>query len=479
MSGEAAGREPYTVVTDDHGMTKENRMRNRDVKTAARTSAALAAAALLLSACGAQGAASTGTPSATATVTVTQAQIDTAMNTPTTLEFWSWVPNIQNEINLFEAKYPNIKVNLSNQGGNTAQYQKLRTSMSSGAVPDVAQIEYSFLPSFTLTKGVLDLAPYGFGSLKSDFTAAAWGQVTQGNVVYGLPQDVGPTGQLYRTDIFAKAGIPAPTSWDSYAADAATIKAKTGAYISDLPGNSMSPMLALLWQAGAKPFAFDGNKTVTIDLSSPAVKKVVSFWNDLIQKNLIATDNQLDDNWYQSVAAGKYASWLAAAWGPVFLQGTAAKTSGLWSATPMPQWDASKPASGNQGGSADVVMKDSKNPIAASQLVKFINDDPSSATMLATKQFLFPSNIATQKAPEFTDQTMAFYAGQKVNAVFTGISSTVDPNWQWLPYNDYVSSSFKETLGKAITDKTDLLTGLAAWETQIKQYGTQQGFTVK
>ena len=452
-------------------------MRSRNLSAAAKATAALAAAGMILTGCASQGGSSA--PTTTPASTVTQAQIDAAMNKPTTLEFWSWVPNIQDEISLFQAKYPNIKVNLSNQGGNTAQYQKLRTSISSGDVPDVAQIEYSFLPSFTLTKSVLDLAPYGFGDLKSDFIPAAWGQVAPRSSVYGLPQDMGPTGQLFRTDIFSKAGIQAPTSWDKYAAQAQTVKDKTGAYITDLPGNSMSPMLALLWQAGAKPFTFDGNKTVTINLSSTPVKKVVGFWNDLIQKDLVATDNQLDDNWYQSISSGKYASWLAAAWGPVFLQGTAANTSGKWSATALPQWNTSKPASGNQGGSADVVMKGSKNPIAAAQFVKFINDGTPSATMLATKQFLFPSNVATQKSSEFTNQELAFYGGQKVHAVFTDIATTVDADWQWLPYNDYVSSSFKETLGKAITDKTDLLTGLTAWEAQIKQYGQQQGFTVK
>jgi len=452
-------------------------MRRNSVTAAAKATAALAAASMLLAGCAGSG--GSNAPVAAKASTVSQAQIDTAMGTATTLEFWTWVPDIQNEIDLFEAKYPKIKVNVSNQGGATAQYQKLRTAISSGDVPDVAQIEYSFLPSFTFTGGVLDLAPYGFADLEPDFVPAAWGQVAQRGAVYGLPQDVGPTGQLFRTDIFSRAGIQAPTSWEDYPAAAQTIKDKTGSYISDLPGNSMSPMVALLWQSGAKPFAYDGDKTVTIDLSSDEVKKVVGFWNDLIQKDLVSTDNQLDDNWYQSISAGKYASWLAAAWGPVFLQGTAANTSGLWSATPLPQWDGSTAASGNQGGSSDVVMKGSKNPIAAAQLIKFINDDPSSTTKLATEQFLFPSSVATQKAAEFTDQKLAFYGGQKVNAVFIGISETVDPDWQWLPYNDYVSSSFKETLGKAITDKTDLLTGLAAWETQITTYGEQQGFTVK
>jgi multiple sugar transport system substrate-binding protein len=118
-------------------------MRIKSVTVAAKTAAGLVAAGLLISGCATQAPSSSSSTgaSASATTTLTQAQIDTAVSTPTTLEFWSWVPDIQNEINLFEAKYPKIKVNLSNQGGNTAQYQKLRTSISSGDVPDVAQIE--------------------------------------------------------------------------------------------------------------------------------------------------------------------------------------------------------------------------------------------------------------------------------------------------------------------------------------------------
>lgn len=455
-------------------------MRSKSVSTAMKAMAALAAAGLLLTGC-ASGSDSNDTGTGTATgTTISQEDVDAAMDTPTTLEFWTWVPEIQKEIDLFEAKYPKIKVNLSNQGGATAQYQKLRTAISAKDVPDVAQIEYSFLPSFTLTGSVLDLAPNGFADLGSDFIPSAWGEVAKGDAVYGLPQDIGPTGQLFRTDIFETAGVDVPETWDEYAAAAQTIKDKTGSYITDLPGNSFSPMIAFLWQAGAKPFGFDGDKTVTIDLSSDKVKEVVSFWDDLIQKDLVATDNQLDDNWYQSIASGKYASWLAAAWGPIFLQGTAAQTSGLWSAAPLPQWDASKPASGNQGGSADVVMTDSKNPIAAAEFIKFLNHDAESTDMLSQEpQYLFSPNKATLNSAEFKDQEFDFYSGQKVNGVFSDIADTVSTDWQWLPYNDYVSSSFKETLGKAITDQTDLLAGLAEWESQITEYGEQQGFTVK
>ncbi|WP_029150343.1 ABC transporter substrate-binding protein [Microbacterium indicum] len=441
-----------------------------------RTVAVLGAAALSLSLISCAG----GTTSdGTAAAGPSQEEIDEALSTPTTIEFWSWVPDIQNEIDLFEAKYPDITVNLQNQGGATAQYQKLRAAIKSGDVPDVAQIEFSFLPSFTITDSVLDLAPYGIADLEGDYAASAWSQVSTGDQVWGLPQDLGPTGLLYRTDLLEEAGVEVPATWDEFAEAAATVKEKTGAYLTDLPGNSFSPILALLWQAGARPFGYDGDNTITLDFDSEEMQRVIGYWNDLIQQDLVATEPQLDDNWYQRMSRGDYASWLAAAWGPVFLQGTAANTTGLWAAAEMPQWDSSAPASGNQGGSADVVLADSDDAIVAAEFVKFLNHDEESTDMLATEQYLFPSLVATQENPEFREQELEFYDGQQVNDVFVGISDTVAADWQWLPFNDFASSSFKETLGAAITERTDLFAALDEWEQQLSDYAEQQGFTVE
>ncbi|BDZ51854.1 hypothetical protein GCM10025867_40950 [Frondihabitans sucicola] len=73
----------------------------------------LLAVALVLSGCSASG--GTGGTGGT-TKTVSQADIDKAMDTPTTLTFWSWVPDIKNEVALFEKKYPKVKVKLENVG---------------------------------------------------------------------------------------------------------------------------------------------------------------------------------------------------------------------------------------------------------------------------------------------------------------------------------------------------------------------------
>ena len=87
------------------------------------------------------------------------------MDTETTLTFWTWVPDITNQVELFTDKYPKMKVDVVNVGQGAPHYQKLRTAIQSGqGAPDVAQVEFQFINSFTLGDGnLLDLTPYAPG----------------------------------------------------------------------------------------------------------------------------------------------------------------------------------------------------------------------------------------------------------------------------------------------------------------------------
>jgi multiple sugar transport system substrate-binding protein len=449
-------------------------MRKKAPRTAVTLGAGLLAVALALTGCtGGSGTGGTTGP-------VSQADIDKALKTPTTLTFWTWVPDIKNEVALFEKKYPAIKVNVENVGQGAPHYQKLRTALKAGkGAPDVAQVEFQYISSFTVTNSLLDIAPYGATKLSDQYVPWVWNQVKQDKAVYAIPQDSGPMGNLYRKDILDKAGITkAPETWAEYATAAKTVKETTGVYMSNLASSQAGQMLGLLWQAGVKPFGYDGSKGVTVDVNSAEAKKVAAYWQDLIQKDYVSTDPDFTDSWYQGLANGKYAGWLTAAWAPVFLQGTAAKTSGLWSAAPLPQETAGTQASGNWGGSSDAVLKTTKNPIAAYELAKWINNDPAPTLEFANKQFLFPTSNATLKDPAWVDQPAPFYGGQKVNALFADISKTVDTKFEWLPYMDYAYSSYTETMGKALSDKGDLSAGLDAWQKALVTYGTQQGFAV-
>ena len=449
-------------------------MRNAP-RTAVALGVGLVTAALLLTAC-TPGGSSTGSGA----TTVTQAEIDKAMKTPTTLTFWTWVPDIQNEVNLFEKAYPAITVKVENVGNGLPHYTKIRTALKAGTgAPDVAQIEYQYISSFNVTKSLLDLAPYGAGKLKSEYVPWVWNQVSSGDAVYSIPQDSGPMGNLYRTDILKAAGITeAPKTWDEYATDAAAVKSKTGSYISNFAPNDPGQTVGLLWQAGAKPFGYDGKKGVTVDVNSAKAKEVLAYWQKLSQAGLVSVDPDFTDQWYQGLAKGTYAGWLTAAWGPIFLQGTAKDTSGLWAAAPLPQYPGGTEASGNWGGSSDAVLATSKNKIAAYELAKWINNDKSSTSLFASKQSLWPTANNVLTDPSFVDQKSEFYGGQQVNKTFSAISSTVDTKFEWLPYMDFAYSSFNDTVGKAISAKGDLSAGLDAWQKALVDYGTQQGFAV-
>lgn len=426
----------------------------------------------------------TGCAPATGTGTTKKASaadVKKALNTPTTLTFWSWVPDIQNEIDLFTKAYPKITVKHVDTTGGSGHYPKLRSAVKSGkGVPDVVQMEYDYLTSFTQTKSLSDLTAFGAAADQSKYVPWVWQQVAYNGGVWAVPQDSGPLGTLYRKDIFDRAGITGvPKTWEEFATAAEQIKAKTGSFITNVPPGDAKHWYGFFWQAGAKPFSYDGKKTVGIALDSPNVQKVVDYWEPLIKKGIVSVDPDFTDQFYQGLSRGKYASWIVAAWGPVFLQGTAKSTSGKWRAGAIPQWAAGENVSGNWGGSTSAVMEASPNKIVAYEFAKYINQNPASALQLANSQFLFPTTKATLDNAAFKDQKSAFYGGQQVNQFFAGVSDTVDTKFQWLPFMDYVNDSFNNTLGKAIGTKGDLRAGLTQWQSQCTTYAKQQGFTVK
>ncbi|MBA2263029.1 MAG: extracellular solute-binding protein [Chloroflexi bacterium] len=442
------------------------------------TSAAGISSTMLLAACGGGGGA--GSSETSAAPKTSQADIDAAMSKDTTLTFWTWVPDMQNQVDLFEKKYPKVKVKLVNVGAGAPHYQKLRAAIKSGqGAPDVTQVEYQYIPSFTLGNNLLDIAPYGGADIKAQYPEWVWSQVAKDEALYGVPQDVGPMGLLYREDLLAEAGIEVPKTWPDFAAAAESYRAASPkSYLANLAPNDPGHFVSYLWQIGARPFAFDGEQTVTVNLASEEAKQVAKFWGDMVAKDVVSVDPDFTDSWYQGFSNGKYAAWPAAAWGPVFLQGTAKKTSGKWRAADLPQWDPATPTSGNWGGSTDAVLALSKNPIAAAQLALFINTDKESALRLATEQFLFPPSTTILEDPKFVGQEAPFYGGQKVNEKFTAISATVTPDFAWLPFMDFVYSNFTDSLGKAIADKTDLVAGLQKWQDGVAAYAKAQGFTV-
>ncbi len=144
---------------------------------------------------------------------------------PVTLSFWSWVPGIDEAVEVWNAENPDIRVELNAvAGGNQGPYQNLSNALKANTEPDLAQIEFDTLPSFRLQQGLRDVSrclPDGTGDQFIDF---AWDQVTfEDTGVYAIPQDTGPMAMFYRKDLFEKYGVDVPRTWAEFKAVAEAV----------------------------------------------------------------------------------------------------------------------------------------------------------------------------------------------------------------------------------------------------------------
>lgn len=403
-----------------------------------------------------------------------------AQNGPVTLTLWSWVPDLKQQVDLFQAAHPNIKVNLVNAGQGSAEYTKLRTALTAGSgAPDVAQIEFQLIPSFRVTSDLIDIGKYGADKIKADYVDWAWAQVSDGAAVHAVPWDSGPMGLLYREDIFRAHNIAVPTTWEEFAAAARTLHAADPkVFLTNFPPNEGGVITGLAWQAGSRPFELKDKTSVAIRLDDPGALKMAQYWDGLIKAGVVSHEPDFTDEWYQGLNSGRYAAWVTAAWGPVFLSGSAKSTAGKWRAAPLPQWNAGEKVSANWGGSTLAVTKQTKHPAEAAELAIWLMHDPQATKLYTTKQFLFPVLKSLLASPEFVDQKFDFYGGQAVNQIFGPAASQVDVSFQWSPFQDFVYSTMNDEVGKAMTGQQSLPDALRAVQRKTTDYAKQQGFAV-
>jgi multiple sugar transport system substrate-binding protein len=397
---------------------------------------------------------------------------------PVNLTFWSWVPNIQTSIDLFNSTHPGIHVTLNSvTAGNNGTYAKMFTAIKAHNAPDLGQIEYQFLPTFEATGGLLDMAPYLDGSIKNRFVGWTWNQSTLGNAIYAIPQDTGPMAMFYRADIFKKYNISPPTTWAEYAADAVKLHAANpNYYITDFPPKDAGWFIGLIWQAGGRWFRINGNswKVAINDANS---KMVANFWQDLLDKKLVKTDPDFSAAWNNDLANGGALTWISAVWGANTIKSGAPSASGDWRVAPMPQWAPGQNVAGNWGGSTTVVFKDTKHPKEATEFAQWLNTNSDSVNKMVTGASLYPALTSALSSPT-VNSPQPYYGNQVVNQVFQQVSGQVDINFQWGPTMDQVFTDLGDDFTNVVNGQGTLSGALDMLQSSTVANMQKQGFSV-
>jgi multiple sugar transport system substrate-binding protein len=401
-----------------------------------------AVVAAVLSAVVLSGCSSTGSDggSAAASCTPAEGKVD--------LSFTSWIPGIEEVVDVWNKENPDIQVKVqTGPNGNSGTYQNFFNQLKAGNAPDLGQIEYDALPNFRVQNGLMDLGACDeVMAAKDDFVDWTWGQVSLGesDSVYAVPQDSGPMAMFYRADLFEQNGIAIPTTWAEYKEAAKQVRA-TGAYITNFSQGDINQFAGLVWQAGGSWFKNDGSDW-TVDLTDPASKQVADYWQDLIDEDLVSTVPTWTTEWDNAYNSSAAWTWNSAVWGANSIASGAPDTAGKWAVAKAPQWKAGDSAAGNWGGSSTAVFTGSEHPYEAAKFALWLNTSDEALTMLNKSANIYPATKDGLNLPVLKEG-VDFYGGQPIYDVFAEASSEVSEDFAWGPtmtqtYND-VSDGFK------------------------------------
>lgn len=399
---------------------------------------------------------------------------------PVELTFWSWLPDIQKTVDLFEKAHPEIKVTVENVGVGADEYTKIQNAVDAGkGGPDLAQMDYNAIPNFVLTGALADVTKSGAKDMDKTFLPGVLSLVKNGDGIYGVPQDFGPGVMFYRTDVFEAAGVAVPTTWDEYAAAAETIHAQDpNHFITYFDPGLVDAAYAGLWQLKAQPWEMTSDTAVTFDLSSAKATQWADYWDALNTKGLTIESTQGSDEWFKQLGAGQMATWVVGAWGLQALTGNLPDNSGLWRVAPQPVWKAGDVGTSQYGGGGTVVLEQSAHKEAATTFALWMNGSDEGVKSLKGDQGLLPTTNAAWDDPDFINEKIDYLGGQQARQVFAQSAKDSVVGWTWLPFQPYVGSVYADTVGQAISAKTSISDGMKAWQDRIVDYAKQQGFTV-
>lgn len=395
------------------------------------------------------------------------------------LTMWSWMGFLEPVIEAYEAANPGVDIELLSVGNGSSHYQKVRSVLRGGKdVPDIAQFEISMVDTFRQVGALANLSDHGLDVADGTFVDWVWGQLQSDDGVYALPSDTGPMGLLYRADILQAAGVEPPKTWDEYYSVAKAVKASGRGYLANASFADGGWDTALLWQAGWNPVQIDGS-TVKLTLYDDAAQKFAAHWQRLVDEDLVSTTGEWTPEWYAAFNDGTTASWLTAAWGPIFLAGVAEDSAGKWRATQMPAWTAGEPVSSNWGGSTLAVMEASDHKEEATAFLQWLLVGAGADMIAEVEPNLFSVKKSILAQDSFQNRPFEFFGGQPVMQVFSASSDTVDTSFQWTPFQDFLHSTLGAELAKAAIKEQTFEDAFLATEKQIEEFLFSQGFDVE
>ncbi|MFJ3384463.1 MULTISPECIES: ABC transporter substrate-binding protein [unclassified Curtobacterium] len=397
-----------------------------------------------------------------------------------TLTYWAWLKDLQKVCDIWNAKNPKVQVQANwIPGGNSGGYQKMYSALAAGGGPDIGQVELRQIPEFMLANGLVDLARYGAKSYQDRYDEAAWAQVSFVDGVYGIPQDTGPMGFYYQTELLEKAGGEPPKTWDEWKELAEKVR-KTGSqnYLEVFPVADASPFAAYAQQAGARWFKVDGDEWV-VDMTDDKTMMVADFFDGCIDDKLVDTSaGAYSPGWYASAASGKIAAVTSASWGDALIESVQGG-EGKWKVAEMQTWGDTGFGSSAIGGSTAAVLANAKHPKEALDFITWMTTSKEGIDAMI-KYCGIGWSPAKDYIGKQRQQPSKWFSGQNYNEdVFVPASQEQNIDWSWSPVTQSAFTSLQNQFRRKITGNLKLSDAVELAQREIVQSFKDKGLSVR
>jgi multiple sugar transport system substrate-binding protein len=323
-------------------------------------------------------------------------------------------------LEMYTAKHPNITFQATPSGW-SGYFDKLSAQAAGGTMPDIMQMDYSFISTYSKNDTLADLTPY-VNDKTINLSDADTNLVNTGKIdgkLTGLVLASTSLAITYSPEVFKKAGLAIPTSawtWADFEKDMLQIKAKTGNY-GQSKIDDISTFPYWVRQYGTNMYAADGTK-----LGYDNDKVFIDYVN-MLKRLQDAKAMPNPDQWAQISAKGKEAE-------PV-VTGTAGATMdwanyavivaksnpNLKLVTP-PYSSTGTKALWNKPSMFFSVAKSSKNQIEAAKFINwFLNDPEANKVINAERGIPVSSKVRDSLKASLTEQQkdMFDYADITIN----------------------------------------------------------------
>lgn len=376
---------------------------------------------------------------------------------PVEIDFWGWVPGLENAVEAWNADNPDIQVSFHRMTGDDGA--KIPPAVDAGTAPDVFQISSAGIPEQIVAGRLLDISEY-VGDIENAYDETAWSSVTFGESIYGLPQDAGPSGMMYRSDIFEEYGIAVPTTWEEYLDAGRALKAANpDIYLAQLSPNEAGFWLQQVWQAGGSFTGIEGDAW-TVEVDNEASQQVAELWQTALDEELFKVVEMWTPEYWSEVNAGNIATINYLAWFPSLLAENAGELSGKWAVTASPRI-GDEVTAGSGGYGANVVAVNSEHPAEAVEFAKWLNTSEEGLNFLIEEGGIFPAALDGLEHPALLVES-EYFGGQIINEVFLEEATLAPATWVAGPTHNLTQDAIKDQFARVANGQLTFAEALEA-----------------